>query len=105
MKKTTCSNKSTILHGAGVTGAFTLLSRVFGFIRDLLTAHLFGAGLIADAFFVAFRIPNLLRSFIAEGAMTNAFVPVFTEELIAGKDRARQAISRTRAADPNSYRG
>ena len=93
MKQATNNNNSTILRGAGVTGAFTMLSRVFGFIRDLLTAHLFGAGVIADAFFVAFRIPNLLRSFIAEGAMTNAFVPVFTDELIKGKGQARRAIA------------
>ncbi|MCC6931698.1 MAG: murein biosynthesis integral membrane protein MurJ [Deltaproteobacteria bacterium] len=92
MTNTGETNSKTLLRGTGITGAYTLISRIFGFIRDLLTAHLFGAGIVADAFFVAFRIPNLLRSFLAEGAMTSAFVPVFAEELIIGKDRAREAI-------------
>ncbi|MFM1848539.1 MAG: putative lipid flippase MurJ [Pseudomonadota bacterium] len=64
-----------------------------GFIRDVLVARLFGAGFIADAFFVAFRIPNLLRSFVAEGALTSAFVPVFAEELRGGSERAQAALS------------
>ena len=69
-----------------------MLSRLLGFIRDLLTAQIFGASFVADAFFVAFRIPNLLRSFIAEGALTNAFVPVFTGELLKGHDKAASTI-------------
>jgi len=81
-----------LLRGTSVVSTLTLLSRVLGFIRDLLTARLLGAGFAADAFFVAFRIPNLLRSFVAEGALTSAFVPVFTAELAKGKDRARSTI-------------
>jgi putative peptidoglycan lipid II flippase len=64
-----------------VVGLATLLSRVFGFIRDMVVAGFFGAGLATDAFFVAFRIPNLLRRLFAEGSLTIAFVPVFTEYL------------------------
>jgi len=56
----------------------TLLSRIFGFIRDMVMAWFLGAGFGADAFFVAFRIPNLLRRLLAEGSLTVAFVPVFT---------------------------
>ena len=63
-----------------------------GFVRDLLVARLFGAGAIADAFFVAFRIPNLLRSFVAEGALTSAFVPIFAGELQKGDQAARAVI-------------
>jgi putative peptidoglycan lipid II flippase len=62
-------------------GFFTLLSRLFGLIRDQVTAYYFGAGPVADAFFVAFRIPNFLRRLLAEGALTPAFVPVFTQKL------------------------
>jgi putative peptidoglycan lipid II flippase len=74
---------------AGVVGSATLLSRMFGFIRDVVIAWFFGAGLVSDAFFVAFRIPNLLRRLFAEGSLSAAFIPVFTEYLTKrGKDEA-----------------
>jgi putative peptidoglycan lipid II flippase len=74
---------------AGIVGSATLLSRVFGFIRDVVIAWFFGAGLASDAFFVAFRIPNLLRRLFAEGSLSAAFIPVFTEHLTRrGKDDA-----------------
>ncbi|RUM94391.1 MAG: murein biosynthesis integral membrane protein MurJ, partial [Thiothrix sp.] len=57
----------------------TLISRLLGFVRDMVIAVTFGATGITDAFFVAFRIPNLLRRMFAEGAFAQAFVPVFTE--------------------------
>lgn len=57
----------------------TLVSRVLGFVRDMVLAGMLGAGLSADAFFVAFRIPNLLRRFFAEGAFSQAFVPVLSD--------------------------
>jgi putative peptidoglycan lipid II flippase len=66
---------------ASVVGFFTLLSRLAGLIRDQVTAYYFGAGPVADAFFVAFRIPNFLRRLLAEGALTPAFVPVFAQKL------------------------
>jgi putative peptidoglycan lipid II flippase len=75
------SEKERLTRAAGVAGLATLLSRILGFVRDMVTAYFFGAGLAADAFFVAFRIPNLLRSLVAEGALTIAFVPVFTDHL------------------------
>jgi len=70
-----------VAKAAGVVGSATLLSRIFGFIRDMVVAGFFGAGLATDAFFVAFRIPNLLRRLFAEGSLTISFVPVFTEYL------------------------
>jgi putative peptidoglycan lipid II flippase len=56
--------------------AMTFLSRVLGFVRDTVIARAFGAGLMTDAFFVAFKIPNLLRRLFAEGAFSQAFVPM-----------------------------
>jgi len=76
-----------VARAAGVVGLATMLSRVFGFIRDMVVAGFFGAGLVTDAFFVAFRIPNLLRRLLAEGSLTISFVPVFTEYL---KKRSRE---------------
>lgn len=60
-------------------GGLTAISRVLGFVRDMVMAWLLGAGPLADAFVVAFRLPNLLRRFMAEGAVSVAFVPVFSE--------------------------
>ena len=66
----------------------TLLSRILGFLRDLCLATLLGAGPGADAFFVAFRIPNLLRRLFAEGSLSMAFVPVFSQLKIKSKNKA-----------------
>ncbi|SFD89641.1 putative peptidoglycan lipid II flippase [Nitrosomonas sp. Nm166] len=57
----------------------TFISRILGFLRDILIARIFGAGMATDAFFVAFRIPNLLRRLFAEGAFSQAFVPILAE--------------------------
>jgi putative peptidoglycan lipid II flippase len=78
----TMEEKEKIARAAGVVGAATLLSRVFGFIRDMVVAQLFGAGNATDAFFVAFRIPNLLRRLVGEGALTASFIPIYSEYLI-----------------------
>lgn len=69
----------SVVKAAGVIGLATFSSRVLGFIRDIVLAGLFGATPVADAFFVAYRIPNLLRELFAEGSMSAAFIPVFTE--------------------------
>lgn len=83
------SEKSQMVRAAGVVGLGTLGSRILGFIRDMVTAFFFGATDAADAFFVAFTIPNLLRRLFAEGTMTVAVIPVFTETLIhEGKQEA-----------------
>jgi len=84
-----------VARAAGTIGLFTLLSRVLGFVRDMVVARTFGATLAADAFFVAFRIPNLFRELLAEGTMSAAFVPVFTEKLTRGtKQQARDLAAR-----------
>ena len=70
-----------ISHAAGLVSAGTLISRILGFVRDMLLARWFGTSISADAYYVAFRIPNMLRELLAEGAMSAAFVPVFTEYL------------------------
>lgn len=80
-KNSTHRENTRVAKAAGVVGAATMLSRVFGFIRDMVVAGFFGAGLATDAFFVAFRIPNLLRRLLGEGSLTVSFVPVFTEYL------------------------
>ena len=71
----------TVSKAAGAVGAMTLLSRVFGFMRDMVIATMFGSSAAADAFFVAFRIPNLQRRILGEGAVSAAFIPVFSEYL------------------------
>lgn len=83
-----------LLRGTAIVSLLTLLSRCLGFLRDLLVARLLGASIFADAFFVAFRIPNLLRSFVAEGALTSAFTPVFSASLARGKEAAIDTMRR-----------
>jgi putative peptidoglycan lipid II flippase len=71
----------TLTQRAGKTAFGTTFSRVLGYIRDLLVANVFGAGMFADAFYVAFRIPNLFRRLLGEGSFSAAFVPVLSEYL------------------------
>src|SRR5690606_16845819 len=73
------SGRERLLTSTGVVSAMTLVSRITGLARDIGFSHWFGAGLVMDAFFVAFKIPNLLRRFFAEGAFSQAFVPVLSE--------------------------
>jgi putative peptidoglycan lipid II flippase len=85
--------KKQIARATGVLGAATLISRVAGLLRDMVVAAVFGAGMVTDAFFVAFTIPNLLRRFFAEGSLTAAFVPTFTDVLQhQGTAEARQVV-------------
>lgn len=70
-----------ISQAAGTVGSMTLVSRVLGFIRDTAIASIFGSSSVTDAFFVAFRIPNMQRGLLGEGAANAAFIPVFTEYL------------------------
>src|SRR5512137_3187395 len=73
------SEKRNIARAAGVLGFATILSRIMGMVRDMVVSRMFGAGFATDAFFAAFQIPNMLRRFFAEGALTSAFVPTFAE--------------------------
>ncbi len=68
-----------LLKALAAVSSMTLLSRILGFVRDTVVARAFGAGLATDAFFVAFKIPNLLRRLFAEGAFSQAFVPILAE--------------------------
>jgi putative peptidoglycan lipid II flippase len=68
-----------LLKALMAVSSMTLLSRILGFVRDVVIARVFGAGALTDAFFVAFKIPNLLRRLFAEGAFSQAFVPVLAE--------------------------
>jgi putative peptidoglycan lipid II flippase len=68
-----------LLRALATVSGMTLLSRILGFVRDFVIARAFGAGLATDAFFVAFKLPNLLRRMFAEGAFSQAFVPILGE--------------------------
>ncbi|HEX9135547.1 MAG TPA: murein biosynthesis integral membrane protein MurJ, partial [Nitrospirota bacterium] len=75
------SENVKVAKAAGIVGSATLASRIMGYIRDMVMSWAFGTSLAADAFYVAYRIPNLLRELLAEGSMSAAFIPVFTESL------------------------
>ena len=75
-------------------GSFTLLSRIVGFVRDIVLSAVLGSGGIADAFFVALKLPNFFRRLFAEGAFSAAFVPLFARELQGGGREAALAFAR-----------
>ncbi|MFZ5722032.1 MAG: murein biosynthesis integral membrane protein MurJ [Pseudomonadota bacterium] len=78
----------SLLKSAGVVSLMTMLSRILGLVRDTVIAHSFGASAATDAFFVAFKIPNFLRRLFAEGAFSQAFVPVLAEYKVKGPQEA-----------------
>lgn len=84
------SEKKEIVRAAGILGSATILSRIMGMVRDMIVSRLFGAGMATDAFFAAFQIPNMLRRFFAEGALTSAFVPIFAEQYRHDPSEARR---------------
>ncbi|PVA10093.1 murein biosynthesis integral membrane protein MurJ [Pelagivirga sediminicola] len=75
-----------LLRGVFTVGVWTMLSRVLGFVRDVMIAGLIGPGPVMDAFVAAFRLPNMFRRFFAEGAFNAAFVPMFSKRLEGGED-------------------
>src|SRR5712691_8473971 len=77
-----------LLKSASLISAFTILSRIFGYVRDSRIAYLLGAGTAADAYTTAYRIPNLLRRLVGEGAVSAAFIPVFARYLADNKKDA-----------------
>ncbi|MGQ9425511.1 murein biosynthesis integral membrane protein MurJ [Gilvimarinus sp. F26214L] len=81
-----------LLRSSAVVGSMTMLSRVMGLIRDIVFARFIGAGPDADAFFIAFKIPNFLRRLFAEGAFSQAFVPVLSEYRERGSRAAVQEL-------------
>ena len=88
------SEKTQISRATGVMGGATLISRISGLVRDIVVGRLFGAGFATDAFFMAFTIPNLLRRFFAEGSLTAAFVPVFSEVHHRRRKEEAQQVAR-----------
>ena len=87
---TVCAEKNmSLLKSITTFGGWTLVSRITGFFRDMVLANYLGAGVVSDAFFVSFKLPNLFRSLFAEGAFTSAFVPIFSQKLVGeGKSSA-----------------
>lgn len=83
-----------LLKAIATVGGLTLLSRIAGFIRDILTATVLGAGIIGDAFFVALKLPNFFRRITAEGAFSISFIPVFSEVLEKDGQEEAQAFAR-----------
>ncbi|NOX74145.1 MAG: murein biosynthesis integral membrane protein MurJ, partial [Alphaproteobacteria bacterium] len=85
-----------LIAGFFTVGGWTLISRVAGFVRDIMIAAFLGAGPVAEAFLIAFSLPNMFRRFFAEGAFNMAFVPMFAKKLEGGEeaqDFARDALS------------
>ncbi len=74
-----------LIKSTGTFTFFTLISRILGYLRDVLIAIFLGSGPVADAFFVAFRIPNTFRRLFSEGTFNAAFVPSYSSELVKGK--------------------
>lgn len=90
------SARGRIARAAGLMSVATFISRILGYIRDMIVAGYFGATGTADAFYVASRIPNLLRDLFAEGATSSAFVPVLTEyQTSYGEDEANKVVNST----------
>jgi putative peptidoglycan lipid II flippase len=84
-----------LLRSIATVGGFTMASRILGFARDILVAALLGAGPVADAFFVAFKLPNFFRRLFAEGAFNAAFVPLFSGRLATEGQEAARAFAMT----------
>lgn len=93
MSQQSATDSKGIAKATGIVSMFTLLSRILGFVRDVLIARFFGAGLATDAFFVAFKIPNLLRRLVAEGSLSVAFVPIFSDQLAQSEEDARKTVT------------
>ena len=77
-----------LVKSTGTFGFYTIISRLLGYLRDILIAIFLGTSFLADAFFVAFRIPNTFRRLFAEGTFNAAFVPSYTAELSKSKSKA-----------------
>ena len=79
-----------LLKSTGTFGFYTIISRLLGYLRDILIAVFLGTGLLADAFFVAFRIPNTFRRLFSEGTFNAAFVPSYASEMVKGKKQSNK---------------
>ena len=81
------SEHRTVLRSTSTISTITFISRIFGYIRDSRIAFLLGTGDVSDAFTFAYRVPNLIRRIVGEGAVSSAFIPVFSEYLTGGKKK------------------
>ena len=79
-----------LIKSTGTFSFYTIISRLLGYLRDVLIAIFLGTGFLADVFFVAFRIPNTFRRLFAEGTFNAAFVPSYTTELVQKKSEAQK---------------
>jgi len=79
-----------LLSSTSLFGFYTLVSRVLGYLRDILIAIFLGTSIYADAFFVAFRLPNTFRRLFAEGTFNAAFIPSYTQQKIRGKKQGKE---------------
>ena len=89
----------SLFRAIATVGGLTMVSRVAGFVRDLLIARYLGAGPVADAFFVSLRLPNFFRSLFAEGAFTAGFLPLFS------RTEAREGRAAAQVHQPPQPRG
>ena len=90
--------RSKLLSGFLTVGVWTLASRVLGFVRDIIIAAALGTGVVAEAFLIAFALPNMFRRFFAEGTLNPAFVPMFAKKLEKGGDDPKEALDFARDA-------
>lgn len=88
----------SLIRASATIGSLTLVSRVFGFVRDMMIASLLGAGIMSDAFIVAFKLPNFMRRLFAEGAFNSAFLPLYAGTVAAeGPETARTLVEEIHA--------
>ncbi|HSF92470.1 MAG TPA: lipid II flippase MurJ, partial [Paracoccaceae bacterium] len=80
------SRKIGLLSGFLTVGGWTLASRVLGFVRDIMIAGFLGSSVVAEAFLIAFSLPNMFRRFFGEGAFNSAFIPMFSKRVEGGED-------------------
>ena len=81
-----------LIKSTGTFGFYTIISRILGYLRDILIAIFLGTSFLADVFFVAFRIPNTFRRLFAEGTFNAAFVPSYTSELVKNKSKSNKFV-------------
>ena len=82
-----------LVKSTGTFSFFTIISRLLGYLRDILIAIFLGTSFLADVFFVAFRIPNTFRRLFSEGTFNAAFVPSYSSEMVKGKDKSNNFAS------------
>ncbi|MEI7669081.1 MAG: murein biosynthesis integral membrane protein MurJ, partial [Pseudomonadota bacterium] len=83
----------SLIRASATIGSLTMVSRIFGFVRDVLIASVLGAGMLSDAFFVAFKLPNFMRRLFAEGAFNSAFLPLYAGTIATeGRENAKTLV-------------